>query len=155
MCLSAGAIDANAQKIKSVKVTELRHRIDTSNSVMVVNFWATFCIPCIHEIPFFEKISAKYKSQGVKLLLVSLDLKSHFPAKVEAFAKKQKFKSENVWLNETNADYFCTMIDPSWSGSIPSTYFVNNKTGYKKLFEGEMTAGEFERELKLAIAKTP
>ena len=68
-------------------------------------------------------------------------------------AKKHNFKTNIVWLQETDADYFCPKIDTTWSGSIPATLFVNTKTGYRKFFEGEMTVVEFEGLLKEVIEK--
>ena len=147
------ALCTQGQGSRSVKVTELQKTIASSDSVLVINFWATFCKPCIHEIPYFQTITEKYKDQKVKLLLVSLDLPSWYPQKVDSFLVLNKYRAEVVWLNESNADYFCPRIDPKWSGSIPATYFVNRKTGYKKLFEGEMKPEEFEKELQLAIGK--
>ena len=119
--------------------------------MLVINFWATFCKPCIAEIPSFIKTTEKYKADKVKLMLVSLDLKSEYPAKIAAFVKKKKFNTGIAWLNETNADYFCPKADPKWSGSIPSTLFINTKTGYRKFFEEEMTSEDFEKALKAAI----
>ena len=122
-----------------------------NDTVYVVNFWATFCKPCIEEIPHFLRLAEKYKSQKVKLLLVSLDLPSNYPAKIAAFAKKNNYNTQIVWLNETNADHFCPMIDPKWSGAIPSTIIVNNSNGYRKFKEEEMSAEELETSLKEAI----
>ncbi len=125
-----------------------------SDTVYVVNFWATFCKPCVGEIPSFINIVKKYEEQKVKLLLVSLDLPNYYPAKIVGFVKKNHFNTNIAWLNETNADIFCPMIDKSWSGAIPATIIVNGKTGYKKFFEDEMKAEQFEKEVKMALRKT-
>jgi len=125
-----------------------------SDTVYVVNFWATFCKPCVGEIPSFIDVVKKYQGQKVKLLLVSLDLPNYYPKKIADFVKKNHFNTNIAWLNETNADIFCPMIDKKWSGAIPATIIINGKTGYKKFFEEEMTAEQFENEVKLALAKT-
>ena len=83
--------------------------------------------------------------------MVSLDLPSYYPSKILSFVKKRHFDTDIVWLDESNADYFCPKVDKSWSGSIPSTLIVNTKTGYKKFFEEEMDPNTFELELKKAI----
>ena len=145
------SVSVNAQSIPSWKVTRLQDYISKSDSVLVINFWATFCKPCIEEIPYFESTVAKYKDQKVKLLLVSLDLKDEYPAGIKTFVQKNKYKSQIVWLNETNADYFCPRVDKKWSGGIPSTLIINPKTGYRKFFEEQMEAGQFETELKKAL----
>ena len=140
-----------AQHVPAWKVTDVRSFIDKSDSVLVVSFWATFCKPCVEEIPYLESISEKYKDQKVKVLLVSLDLADSFPGKIENFIKRNNYSSQVVWLNETNADYFCPVIDKSWSGSIPSTYIVNTKKGYRKFIEEQMKPAQFEAELKKAL----
>lgn len=142
---------AKAQDISSWKVKDVVDYIDESDSVLVVNFWATFCKPCIEEIPYLESISKKYKDQKVKVLLVSLDLHDFFPGKIESFVKKNNYSSRVVWLNETNADYFCPKIDKAWGGNIPSTLIVNKKTGYKKFIDEQMKPEQFEMELKKAL----
>ena len=143
---------ASGQPIRKWKIEDVvRSYTKDNDTVYVVNFWATFCKPCIAEIPDFIRIAKQYEKQKVKLLLVSLDLASYYPARIAAFAKKNKYNVPIVWLNETNADHFCPQIDKKWSGSIPSTIVVNNKSGYKKFVEGEMSATDFEMLLKEAL----
>ncbi|MDQ6758160.1 MAG: TlpA family protein disulfide reductase [Bacteroidota bacterium] len=146
-----GIFSAKSQTISSWKVTKLQDYISKSDSVLVINFWATFCKPCIEEIPYYQTIINKYKDQKVKLLLVSMDLKSEYPDKIKSFAIKSKYTNQIVWLNETNADYFCPKVDKAWMGGIPSTLFVNTKTCYHKFFEQQMKPEEFESELKKAL----
>ena len=149
--LFSAASYVQAQTIPSWKVTNLQDYISKSDSVLVINFWATFCKPCIQEIPYYQEIVNKYKGQKVKLLLVSMDLRDLYPDKIADFVKKNNYSNEVVWLNETNADYFCPKVDKAWMGGIPSTLFVNPKTGYHKFFEQQMREEEFERELKKAL----
>ena len=94
----------------------------------------------------------KYKNKGVKLLLVSLDFKESYPDKVSSFADKRKFTSPVVWLDETNADFFCPKVDSKWSGVMPATLFINNKKGYRSFFEEEMPKEKFETELKKILS---
>jgi len=144
---------SEAQQIPKWKITDFEKYVaDSKGEVLVINFWATFCKPCVAEIPSFIATTEKYKGAKVKLMLVSLDLKSQYPAGIAAFAKLHKFKTNIAWLNETNADYFCPKVDVKWSGSIPSTLFINTTTGYRKFFEEELSATDFRRELEAAIA---
>lgn len=143
---------AYSQRISKLKITDVEKYMAVKNGdVLVINFWATFCKPCVAEIPSFIKTVDKYKSSQVKLLLVSLDLPSYYPAKIASFVKKNNFNTNIAWLEETNADYFCPKIDSSWSGSIPATLILNTKTGYRKFYEGEMKDAEFETMLKEVI----
>lgn len=146
---------AGNQTIPKWKIEDVVRSFSANNdTTYVVNFWATFCKPCIEEIPDFIKIVEKYKSRKLKLLLVSLDLPSYYPAEIAAFAKKNNYRTNIAWLNETNADHFCPMIDAKWSGAIPATIIVNNKTGYRKFFEEQVSAEDFEAVLKAAMGET-
>jgi thiol-disulfide isomerase/thioredoxin len=149
--LFSATFAAKSQSILSWKINDVVNYMNKSDSTVVISFWATFCKPCVEEIPYLESISEKYKNQKVKLLLVSLDLKSFYPNQIQDFAEKNNYSSQIVWLNETNADYFCPKIDKNWSGVIPSTIIVNKRTGYKKFFEEQIKPAEFEEELKKAL----
>jgi len=141
----------NAQDVKSVKITELEKTITESKTPLIVNFWATFCVPCLEEIPYFQEIAKEYKSKDVSLVFVSLDMKKAYPVKVNDMAKRLKLTYPVVWLNETNADYFCPKIDTSWTGGMPSSLFVNNATGYHKFFEEPLSKERLEKEIEEMI----
>jgi thiol-disulfide isomerase/thioredoxin len=144
--------ELNAQSIPEWKVTDLEQYIQTSETPVIISFWATYCIPCIKEIPYFQELVKKYEGQGVKLLLVSLDFKESYPDKIRKFSIKMKFTAPIVWLNETNADYFCPKIDSKWSGVMPATLLVNNKTGYRVFFQEEISKAKLEDEIIKMIA---
>ena len=137
-----------SQSIPKWKIGDLEEYISKSDTPLVVSFWATYCVPCIKEIPYFQEVVKKYNDKGVKLLLVSLDFKESYPDKISSFADKRKFNSPIVWLDETNADYFCPKIDSAWSGVMPATLFINNKKGHRNFFEEEMPKKKFEAEIK-------
>lgn len=153
ICLfSIGMLQAGAQTIPEWKIQDLDAYIRQPGSkVRIVNIWATFCKPCIEEIPGFMRVHEELKAQ-TELLLVSVDLKQMYPNKLEKFVSKRGYSVPVVWLNETNADYFCPFVDPNWSGSIPATLIVNPSTGYRKFFEAEMTEQELKREVQAVLA---
>jgi thiol-disulfide isomerase/thioredoxin len=141
-----------AQNIPVVKMADVVQRMNQPNdTTYIINFWATFCKPCVQEMPGFLKVAEKYKNQKVKLLLVSVDLPAFYPKRIADFVTKNKWKASIAWLNETNADYFCPMIDSAWSGAIPATVVVNAKRGYKKFWEGEVKEGALNKELNNII----
>src|SRR2546423_2110923 len=126
---------AQAQEIKKWKLADLKAAIKNADKPTIFTFWATYCVPCVGEIPNFQKLAKDYQASGVKLILVSLDLSQSYPDHIKAFAAKRGLTAPIVFLDETNADEFCPVVDEQWSGAIPASLFINNKTGYHHFFE--------------------
>lgn len=130
----------NSQTVNTIKITELEKRIkNNSDTTYIVNFWATWCAPCVKELPDFEKINAEYKNSKVIVLLVSLDFKEDLINKVIPFVKNKEIKSEVVLLDETNANYFIPKISNEWTGAIPATLIINNSKQVNRFFEKKLT----------------
>jgi len=140
-----------SQQLKKIKITDLEKTIAESKTPLIINFWATFCKPCVQEIPYFQQQVKEHKNDSIKLLLVSLDLESYYPTKIKSFVTKQKFTAPIVWLDESNADYFCPKVDTAWSGAIPATLFINNKTGYRKFFEEQLSNEKLKKEIAAVL----
>ncbi|MBC7849266.1 MAG: TlpA family protein disulfide reductase [Chitinophagaceae bacterium] len=138
-----------AQSVKKVSIGELETYIKQSKNPLVISFWATWCGPCVREIPWLESEVAKKKSDSVELILVSLDFPEDYPKKINSFITQKKFNATHFWLNETNADIFCPPIDPRWSGSIPANLFINNRTGYRQFFQRQLT----DRQVEIEVGK--
>ena len=147
------AAHAKGQEIRSVKITELEKIIAKSKTPLIINMWATWCIPCIEELPYFQEEAKMHEKDSVQLLLVSLDFKESFPVGITKFMDKRKITASVVWLDETNADYFCPKIDTKWSGAIPATLFVNNKSGYRKFVEEKLSHEKLKEEIKALLEK--
>lgn len=140
-------VTAFTQEIKSIKITELEKTIAENKTPLIINFWATWCKPCIEEIPYFQAEVANHKPDSLQLILVSLDMKEMYPKGLSSFVKKRKISATVVFLDETNADYFCPKVDAKWSGAIPASLFINNKTGYRKFVEDQLTEEELKKEI--------
>lgn len=105
------------------------------DSVHIVNFWATWCKPCVAELPHFEALHERYEDQPVKVTLVSLDFKNQIDSKLLPFLAEHNLQSEVVVLYERNPNDWIDKIDPSWSGAIPATLFVHQDGN--KFVEGQ------------------
>ena|SRR5688572_17950621 len=143
----------STQEIRRIKITDLEKIVADSKTPMIINFWATYCIPCIEEIPYFQEAVKKHEKDSVKLLLVSLDMEDYYPKKIRVFAGKKKFTAPIVWLDEYNADYFCPKVDPKWSGAIPATLFINNQNGQRKFFEEQLSREKLDKEIMAILGK--
>lgn len=141
-----------AQEIRKVKIDELEKIIANTKTPLIVNFWATWCKPCIEEMPYFLEEYKNHKKDSLQLLLVSFDFKDEFQVKVAQFVEKRKLTAPVIWLDETNADIFCPRIDSAWDGAIPASLFINAKTGYRKFYQEQITPAQLKKEI-MAILK--
>ncbi|MCX8020981.1 MAG: TlpA family protein disulfide reductase [Chitinophagaceae bacterium] len=141
-----------SQNIPAVKITDVEKMMKESRGPMIINMWATWCGPCVEEMPYFIQETRNYNKKAgadsIQLVFVSLDFKESYPAGISRFLSKQKIREKVVWLDETDADYFCPRFHPDWSGAIPATLFVNPKTGYLKFMEGQISHTRLKKLIK-------
>jgi thiol-disulfide isomerase/thioredoxin len=126
------------------KIRDLLKRIDTSKKTLVVNFWATWCKPCVEELPAFDSLCKP--NSDFKILLVSLDFKEDIDKKVKPFLEKHKISCECVVLDEINGNDYINLVSKDWSGAIPATLFV--KKDKKILVEKKIKSREILEKVK-------
>src|SRR5688572_15538864 len=133
------------QKSEIIKLGQLQSLIDSkADHIKVINFWATWCGPCIKEMPLFEKLAQE--RADVKVTFVSMDLElDPDPEKVHKFVTRKKIQSSVVILDEKNPNSWIEKIEKSWSGALPATIIINGKTGQRKFVEKELHEGELEK----------
>ncbi len=146
-CFVANILLAQNATIKKVTAKEVKKMIDNSTGPTIINFWASWCGPCIREIPYFESKVAQ-SATPVKLLLVSLDFPGSYPKLLSAFIQKKGYKSEVVYLEELKAEEYTPIINKGWSGAIPASIFVDNSKKYYRFFNTQLTAERMDIELK-------
>lgn len=134
-----------SQEVEVIKYEQLDDIFKNGESdIQVINFWATWCRPCIQEIPYFEALVDKYDKKQVNVILVSLDFVEELESKVLPFVKKRSLRSEVKLLDETDFNSIINDIDTSWSGAIPATLVINNQTGESHFYEKMFKEGELE-----------
>ena len=138
-------------RVKTVNLQQLQAIAAKQNNdtLYVVNFWATWCKPCVGEMPYFEKADAAFKEKKVKVVFVSLN-SAREEASVEKFVADKSIKPEVVLLSAGNPNAWIDSIDKSWSGDIPATAMYRN--GKKVFFrEGEFTQNDLDSIIKTKI----
>ena len=129
---------------KLVKLKEVEKILKTpSEQIQVLNFWATWCGPCIKEMPLFESLGKQRADVKVTLISLDLDLDAN-PEKVYKFVERKGIQSTVLILDETDPNSWINKIDKAWSGSLPATIVMNTKTGKRKFIGRELKEGELE-----------
>lgn len=115
-------------------------------TIYVINFWATWCAPCVKELPYFEKLNAEFGEKNVDVILVSLDFPHLYESKLKPFIEKNKLKSKVIALDDVDMNTWIPQVDETWSGSLPATLIYKNEN--RKFFEQSFTYEELEKEVK-------
>lgn len=115
------------------------------DKIYIINFWATWCAPCVKELPYFEKINEAYHNQNVEVILVSLDFPHLYDSKLKPFIKEKNLKSKVIALDDADMNTWIPQIDKNWSGSIPATIIYNKNDS--KFFEQSFTYEGLENEI--------
>ena len=140
-----GSLHSIAQSSKLVKIGFIKDMIEKkSDKIQVINFWATWCAPCIKEMPLFEKLHETRSDVKVSLVSVDLNLDPN-PTKVHKFVERKKLKSTVYILDERDANVWIDIIEKKWEGAIPATLIVNTNTGKRNFIDKELHEGDLER----------
>jgi thiol-disulfide isomerase/thioredoxin len=119
------------------------HHIKSDDSIYVVNFWATWCAPCVKELPAFEQNVQHFKGKPVKFYFLSLDFGEDAWQKANAFLDNKGYSFNSLLTTDDNANKWIPLVDKSWSGAIPATVIYK---GDKKYFhEGILTESELKK----------
>lgn len=140
------------KKIEIVKFEHLQKLINhTSDTTLIVHFWATWCRPCVEELPSLENLSKEYSTKKIRFLMVSMDFPKDLQQKVIPFIAKNNIKSEVILLDEPDYNAWIDEVDKDWSGTIPATLLVNLTMRKRVFFEGQVNMEYFLEELKKMI----
>jgi len=132
--------------VKAYDFDKLEYFLKQKNdTTYVVNFWATWCVPCVQELPHFEELNAKYKTNKIKVMLVSLDMYKMVETKLLPFIKEKQLKSDVVYLRDPDQNTWLPKVDSTWSGALPATLIYNKDR--RKFYEKSFTYAELEKEV--------
>jgi thiol-disulfide isomerase/thioredoxin len=136
------------REVKVINLESLEKIIhDPSPGTRVINFWATWCKPCIEELQYFEALRDNPAFNDVEIFLISLDFASDLDTRVIRFVENKDIQSTVLLLDNTDYDSWIDQVDPSWSGAIPATLMINGQTGKRAFFEKQFELGELEEKL--------
>jgi thiol-disulfide isomerase/thioredoxin len=96
-----------------------------SDTTYIVNFWATWCAPCVEELPYFEELTRDRGKKKYRVILVSLDFRKQLEKRLLPFVKERALRSTVVVLDDPDANAWIDRIDSAWSGAIPATLVFN------------------------------
>lgn len=101
--------------------------VKENDTLYVINFWATWCAPCVKELPYFEAYNNENTTKKIKVILVSLDFSKQIDSHFKPFLKKKNYNTEVVLLNDKGYNSWLPKVNPDWSGSIPATWLISGK----------------------------
>lgn len=120
----------------------------TNTKTQVVNFWATWCAPCVKELPHFEKIQQQYPND-VEVLLISLDFPGQIETKLKPFLKQKQLKSKVIVLDDVDMNSWIPKVDLNWDGAIPATIIFNKEK--RQFYSQSFTYEELDAEVEQFI----
>lgn len=146
------SLPVNAQKYRVYNFEEFSSLLHKQNdTTYVINFWATWCRPCVKEMPAFNELNENYDDKKVKVILVSLDFGNNLQTRIDRFAENHQVKSNIVILDDPDSNSWINKVSEDWSGAIPATLMYNRS--HRKFYEQSFTYEELEQALNQIIKK--
>lgn len=145
--------DSHYEKIPITNFNGIENWLNKQNdTVYVINFWATWCTPCVKEFPSFEQLANENRSKKVKVLMINLDFPDQYDKRLIPFLKVRESKLDVIMLDDPNQNQWISRVDSSWSGSLPATLIYSK--GKRTFFESELTFNELNNALKKHLITT-
>lgn len=113
---------------------------NSNDTTYVINFWATWCSPCVKEIDFFEEVHSSFHDSKVKVILVSLDFPNQVERRLIPFLEDKEITAQVMLMTDLDYNSWIERVDKSWSGAIPATLIFNRER--RVFLEQELTRDE-------------
>lgn len=124
------------QEVKVMNFNQLAPLLEQKNdTVYMVNFWATWCLPCVQEMPDILKFAEDMRNSEFKLILVSLDMPEQIDSRVKPFLARFNIRDRVILLDDPDANKWIDRVSPQWTGAIPGTLFYSRDF---RQFHGDM-----------------
>ena len=151
---AAAAAVSSALKPLEIDIEGLRKILrsgadSTPQHPLLLNFWATWCDPCREEFPDLLKVEADYRKRGLEFAAVSFDFSEDVQKAVPDFLREVKADITPYWLNLPDPEPAIRMVDPQWTGGIPTTFLFDAKGTLVFKHTGKVKVAE----LRAAIEK--
>jgi thiol-disulfide isomerase/thioredoxin len=119
-------VAGRSQEVKVMDFNQLAPLLEQKNdTVYMINFWATWCLPCVEEMPDILKFAQDKKNTRFKLILVSLDMPGQIDSRVKPFLKRFGIRDRIILLDDPDANKWIDRVSPQWTGAIPATLFYS------------------------------
>ena len=142
----------SAQHLEQLDTEGIDRLLDNqTETVHVVNFWATWCSPCVAEIGYFEELHKKYPESTLQVILVNLDFPNHVEKRVLPFIEEKGLTADIYNVTEMDYNKWIPIVDENWSGALPATLIFKGKE--RKFFEQEFTRQELFSEVNEFLKK--
>jgi thiol-disulfide isomerase/thioredoxin len=146
----------NPKTVETISADEFRQVIaHHRGQAILVNFWATWCAPCVKEIPEIVKLQEKYKERGLRVIVVSLDEPAELESNVRPFVAKRFPGLGSYLCNESDQDKFASVIDQTWNGILPTNFLIDRIGKLRATLTGGKNYEEFEAALKPFLEENP